>query len=371
MSAGRPKPPGEFIRLELEARGWAQADLARIINRPFQAINEIIQGKKAVTPETAVALGIAFETGPEIWMNRENAYRLSLVESHDPGIQRRARLYDLAPVKDMEKRGWIKATDKAEGLERELCRFFDVDSLDDTPQISAVARKTSGAVALSPTQRAWCFRAKNLAHTVKAGSFEKRQFDAGCSELRKLVAHAEQARHVPRVLAELGVRLVVLEPLPRSRIDGATFWIADDAPVIALSLRYDRIDCFWHTLAHEISHVRHRDEYSVDSDIVGEGRGIQFDAAGIEARADQEAASMLIQPDKLKSFILRIKPLYSKQRIIQFALRMRVHPGIVTGQLQHLGEISYGTNREMLVKVRDTLINAALTDGWGRVLPAM
>src|SRR5271165_3609056 len=185
MSEGKPKSPGEFIRAELEARGWAQADLARIVNRPVQAINEIIQGKKAVTPETAVALGIAFETGPEIWMNRENAYRLSLVVSHDPGIQRRARLYDLAPVKDMEKRGWIKATDKAEGLERELCRFFDVDSLDDTPQISAVARKTSGAVALSPTQRAWCFRAKNLAHTVKAGSFEKRQFDAGCSELRK------------------------------------------------------------------------------------------------------------------------------------------------------------------------------------------
>jgi HTH-type transcriptional regulator/antitoxin HigA len=56
MSEGKPKPPGEFIRAELEARGWAQADLARIVNRPVQAINEMIQGKKAITPETAVAL---------------------------------------------------------------------------------------------------------------------------------------------------------------------------------------------------------------------------------------------------------------------------------------------------------------------------
>ncbi|MGA8656596.1 MAG: helix-turn-helix domain-containing protein, partial [Chthoniobacterales bacterium] len=110
MSEAKPKPPGEFIRAELEARGWAQADLARIVNRPVQAINEMIQGKKAVTPETAVALGIAFETGPGIWMTRESAYRLSLVERHDPEIQRRAKLFDFAPVKDMEKRGWIKET---------------------------------------------------------------------------------------------------------------------------------------------------------------------------------------------------------------------------------------------------------------------
>src|SRR5260370_2976526 len=106
MSEGKQKPTGEFIRAELEARGWAQTDLARIINRPVQAINEMIQGKKAITPETAVALGIAFETGPGIWMTRESAFRLSLVERHDPEIQRRAKIFDFSPLKEVEKRGW-------------------------------------------------------------------------------------------------------------------------------------------------------------------------------------------------------------------------------------------------------------------------
>jgi hypothetical protein len=40
-------PPGEFIREELEARGWTQSDLAKILGRPLQAINEIVNGKEA------------------------------------------------------------------------------------------------------------------------------------------------------------------------------------------------------------------------------------------------------------------------------------------------------------------------------------
>ena len=50
-------PPGDFIREELEARGWTQRDLAEIIGRPVQAISAIINGRRSVTPETAVALG--------------------------------------------------------------------------------------------------------------------------------------------------------------------------------------------------------------------------------------------------------------------------------------------------------------------------
>ena len=55
----------------------------------------------------AVALGAAFGTGALVWLQRESAYRLSLVEPHDPETQARARLYGVAPVKDMERRGWI------------------------------------------------------------------------------------------------------------------------------------------------------------------------------------------------------------------------------------------------------------------------
>jgi HTH-type transcriptional regulator/antitoxin HigA len=83
-------PPGDFIREELEARGWSQGDFAAVLKRPLQAVNEIINGKKRITAETAKEIAAALGTSPEVWLNLENSYRLSLVDDPDPGISRRA-----------------------------------------------------------------------------------------------------------------------------------------------------------------------------------------------------------------------------------------------------------------------------------------
>src|SRR5689334_16091963 len=90
-------PPGEFIKDELEARGWTQLDLAQITGRDPVQINLIISGKQALSPETAKQLGDAFGTGMQFWQNLESAYRASLLESEESPIARRANLYELFP----------------------------------------------------------------------------------------------------------------------------------------------------------------------------------------------------------------------------------------------------------------------------------
>jgi HTH-type transcriptional regulator / antitoxin HigA len=82
-------PPGEFIRDELEVRGWSQRDLAQIIERPLQVVNQIINGKKSVTPQTAVELAAAFGTSPDVWLNLEITYQLAQVKPN-PRIPKRA-----------------------------------------------------------------------------------------------------------------------------------------------------------------------------------------------------------------------------------------------------------------------------------------
>ncbi len=89
-------PPGDFIREELDARGWTQRDLAEIIDRPLQAVNAIVNGKKEITPATAVALAAAFDTSPEFWLNLESAYQLTKVGQADPAIKARAQNRTLA-----------------------------------------------------------------------------------------------------------------------------------------------------------------------------------------------------------------------------------------------------------------------------------
>ena len=61
--------PGYFIREELEARGWSQRDLAYILGVPEQAVNMIISGKRAISPEMAKALGEAFDVDPDLFAN--------------------------------------------------------------------------------------------------------------------------------------------------------------------------------------------------------------------------------------------------------------------------------------------------------------
>jgi addiction module HigA family antidote len=90
-SAAAAFPPGEFIREELEARGWTQRDLAEVLGRPLQMVNQVVNGRKEITPRTAVELAAAFGTSAELWVNLESAYRLALAGAPDPAIAERAR----------------------------------------------------------------------------------------------------------------------------------------------------------------------------------------------------------------------------------------------------------------------------------------
>lgn len=357
-------PPGEFIRDELEARNWTQEDLAEILGRPLRTINQIIAGKKAIIPQTAQELAAAFGTTPELWLNLENAYRLGLERQEQGSVARRARLFALAPVKDMIKRRWICETHTAEEMELAVMRFLEISSLDESPSLDHAARKSTSYTSITPAQLAWCFRAKHLAKTLQVCPFNVTNASKALPDLHALTVSENLALKVPTVLASVGIRFVVVEHLPRSHIDGATLWLDDESPVIAVSMRYDRIDGFWHTLAHELSHVLHGDR-SVDIDLVGAQRTDVADKPEIEQRADEEASRFLVASEKLDSFIVRHKPRFSKANIVQFANLHRIHPGIVVGQLQFRKAILYSHSREMLSPVRESLTTTALTDGWG------
>jgi HTH-type transcriptional regulator / antitoxin HigA len=364
-------PPGEFIRDELEERGWTQSDLAKIIGRPLSAINLIISGKKSITPETAIGLAGAFGTSPEMWLNLESAYQLSQVEvdvENEGDIRERAKLFESAPVKDMERRGWIKVCDDISDLRNELSTFF---VFEEANKIRVAARSTVQNSELNPEQLAWCVRALQLARSVPAKKFTNKSLEEGISRLRALADFPENVRTVPKVLSEMGIKLVIIEHLPKSKIDGAALWLGDgwDKPVIALSVRYDRIDSFWHTLFHELSHIKNKDSYILDVDMVGADRCLSNEElSDMEERANNDAANWLIPKDKLLSFITRTRPFYYTEKIIQFANLIKIHPGIIAGQLQYLKEIDWAANRHMLVKVRNFLISGAMTDGWGMTI---
>jgi HTH-type transcriptional regulator/antitoxin HigA len=71
-------PPGEYLAEEIEARGITQKELARRMGRPMNAINEIVNGKKAITAETALQLeAVMPEIPARFWLNLETDYQLT------------------------------------------------------------------------------------------------------------------------------------------------------------------------------------------------------------------------------------------------------------------------------------------------------
>jgi HTH-type transcriptional regulator / antitoxin HigA len=365
-------PPGEFIKEELEARGWTQEDLADILGRDLRLVNEIITGKRGITPETAKGLGDAFGTDAQFWMNLESAYRLSLVHTRDNPVARRASLYEKFPIRIMIKRHWIEYSDNIEVLEKRILDFSHIDSLDQLPKCEAVARKSTSYNTITPSQNAWLNRTQNLALSLKVAPFTESRFRLGLRNLKKLLLNPQDIRNVPHILAESGIRFLIVEHLPQTRIDGATLWLNDNSPVVVLSLRYDRIDCFWHTLLHELGHVKNRDgsrnnNIPLDTDLFGEQSLPKDSKPEFEKAADKFAVEFLVPQDKLDDFVARVRPFYSKQRIKEFATSIGVHPGIVVGQLQpaNRNEISYAHNRDMLIKIRHIIAGETLTDGWG------
>lgn len=368
-------PPGDFLREELEARGWTQTDLAEILGRPVRALNEIIAGRRSITPETARGLAEAFGTSAEYWMNLESAYQLSKVRNNGEGVGRKASLYSKAPITHMIKRGWIEHSSNISVLEKRVLDFLEMDNLDEQPDFGQhAARKSTAYHEVTNAQTAWLFRAKHLAKGVSANSFTPAQFRKAIEGLQLLLHEPDEIRHVPRVLAEAGVRFLIVEALPQTRIDGACFWLDAKSPVVVLSMRYDRIDYFWHTLIHDLGHVKAKDGMSndsltIDTNLVGDGAIPTDEKPEFERVADRFAVATLVPQDALENFIMRVQPLPTETKIRGFAALNHIHPGIVVGQLQFRGEISYSACRKSLVKVRHIITQSALTDGWGNVVP--
>lgn len=373
-------PPGVFLEEELEARGLSQIDFSEILGKSRKDVNALINGKLTVTPETALLLSDAFGTSERYWLNLESeyqAYKARLRRTiEDPNrsshVSLKAKLYEKFPVREMIKRGWIENSSNLEVLVARFCSFFDIPDLDSEPTFGHAARKGGEYGSTSQLQSAWLFRARQLARRVMLTTkFSVKKLKSALDKLRLLLHETIEIRHIPTILADAGIRFVIVETMPGTKIDGATFWLNDDSPVVVLSLIRDRIDNFWFTLMHELSHVEHgegKSEPIIDINLCSKDQ--PSDRPDYELRADRDAGEFCISQEALKNFIIRTEPYYHEIKILGFALTNNVHPGIVVGQLQYRGRIGWDKHRKFLDKVRHIITEPAITDGFGYVQSA-
>lgn len=376
VESERYPTPGDYIDALLRERQWDQATLAMFLGVDRTGVSRLVSNKKRIDAETALALSDALGVPAERFLDVQQRYDLEIARMTvrpDERKSDRAALYRSLPITEMIHRGWIRAHDArdVDHVEIELKRLFAIADLSEISAVSFAAKKGDAAEEATPTQLAWIHRVKEVAQNLVVPSFTNQKATAVLPKLRRLLLSAEEVQAVPRIMAEAGIRFVIVESLKSAKIDGVTTWFAPDEPVIGMSLRYDRLDNFWFVLRHELEHVMRgdgQDSYVLDAELEGDRAGTSHSVSEQERAANEAAANFCVSKDSLQQFISRKAPIFAERDLLGFARTLRVHPGLVAGQIQRATQ-RYELFRKHLVKIRSIVSPNALVDGWGDVAP--
>lgn len=376
------RTPGQFIEKLLAERDWDQKFLAFWLGVSETIVSRMVGGTRPVDAEMALKLGEVFGVAPERFLTLQQTYDLAkakLVTLPDPTRAAKATLFGNLPISEMIKRRWlnVESVKDVAGVERELKRFFGVPDLNEIETLPHAARKTlvvgtSTEKMAADAQMVWIYRVKKAAEQLMVSPYSQLAVRRALNDLKPLMMSPEGARKVPRILAEAGIRFVIVETIGPAKIDGVCLWLDDFSPVIGMTLRYDRIDNFWFVLRHELEHVDKMHgrgkPLRLDVELEGAKAGIGQDIPEEERIANAAAANFGFSQEYLQKFITRKSPLFREIDVLGFAKVVKVHPGIVVGRLQHATG-RYDLLRKHLVGVRSKIVPDALVDGWGDVAP--
>ncbi len=359
-------PPGHTVLETISALGLTQADLAARTGRPKKTINEIIHGKAAITPETALQFEKVLGLEAKFWNSLEQHYRAALARTAE-----RERLHSMLdwiktlPVKAMTKKKWVPAfKDPIKQIEAVLS-FYGVVSADawhdvwsDLRSVASYRRAQafeSDFVAMT----AWLRQGERVASEIKTKPYDASAFRDALLYIRSLTLDSSVRfiKELVETCASTGVAVCFVPELPKLRVCGATRWLTPEKALVQLSLRYKSNDQLWFTFFHEAGHILLHGKRSVfveqpRSAPSTSGVAVEFEEelSVAEDEANAFAQDMLIPPVDYNTFVSQ--DTFTAVAIRRFAADIGIHPGIVLGRLQRDGKVPYPTPLNTSLKIR-------------------
>ncbi len=328
-------PPGETLSETLEALGLSQSDLAERTGRPKKTINEIIKGKAAITPATALQLERVLGVPASFWNQREYQYREFLArEEEKERLREQVDWLNRVPVKSLIRLGWIEASKDKVTLLQHTLNFFGVatpQQWDEMWRESQPAFRKSRSFKSDPgAVAAWLRKGEIDAQRINCAPYNEAKFKEALRHIRGLTVTAPDLfeRELVRVCSSAGVAVVFVPELPGTRVSGATRWLTPNKALIQLSLRYKTDDHLWFTFFHEAGHIllHGKTRLFLEDD---------SDHDGQEDEANRFSADLLIPEHDLRRFMAQGNR--SMEAVKCFAGEIGLAPGIVVGRLQHEG----------------------------------
>ena len=340
--------PGDTIADILRTKQLSKFDFSEIAGFSVDQIDDLVNGRATITLSTARILSATLGASTEFWMSRDYQYRQETARLNNID---REWLREL-PLRDMLKFGWITPI-PLPSEELSVClQFFGVNSVSEWQSIYSQLEET---VAFRSSQTfdsrlgataAWLRQGELMASEIACGSWQPESFYNSLAEIRALTRQKSPQQFLPKlqsICSANGVACVVVRSPRGCTASGATRFLAEDKALMQFSFRYLTDDHFWFTFFHEAGHLVLQGEKMKFARVLQDNlpwilEDLEGSDSEDERQANEFAGSILI-PEQFRTDLMRIS--VNARGIIRLAGKAGVSPGVVVGQLQHLGRIPY------------------------------
>lgn len=338
---------GEVIKDELAARNMKQSELSELTGIQKSILNDVIKGKRSLTPEMALLLENALGISATFLMNIQTQYELDCAKLSERVVLQTKMLEIWNVLKEQVSIQFFRKVGVVRGnIIEDVKRIFEVFAVENLDEFFGLKAKEmelsyyyrkSEKVTTNPTDiLSWKYYCYFLSQNDESilGDFDKNSAEALTKELNHVFKeNSGTVKKTGEVLNKYGIRFMVVNKVGQVPVDGMSFW-QGDFPTIVVTERISSIDNFAFTTLHEVGHVYNH--------LTKDGRAminlLDERKDSEESEADNFALNAVVPNADWKKFLARtrdIVPYKIAPYIEEEADKYQVNPQILFGRYKH------------------------------------
>ncbi len=334
--------PGVLIKDELEALpGLNQRKLAMEIGVKPSFLSELINGKRSITADIAILLEKSLGIPADYWMKFQSQYEIDKARLKEKNIQKikNIELWNIikeyVPVRYFKKNEYLD--EDIENNIKTIKQIYNIESIDElvdsfSKEHYALFRKSDTLSIDEINMFAWSSLAHYEAKKMRTDTFNYENINQLSIRLNEIFyKNRETTKKVKELLMKFGIKLLFIDKLEKTPIDGYSFW-SDNNPAIALTLRHNRIDNFAFTIMHEIGHIDLHLRNNKSKRFIDITNATKLNNYEIEA--NEYAQEKLISTE-VWTQIIKEHSHFSDKIIITLAKKYKINPAILLGRISH------------------------------------
>lgn len=323
--------PGYYVADIIEDMQISQAEFAVRMGTTTKTISCLVNGQINLSNDLAKKLSVMTGTSVDVWLNLQKAYDKKMIEVQQlQEFQEQVKLADYLDYKYFVRNAGLPDTDSKTERVANLCKWLKVANLKNMIEVDYCV----GNVIIQAEKinsKAWVQSAINISYADQVKKFSLQRLNAYMKYFRAMTIQKPEnfLPEIRNMLAESGVKYVLLPSLKNSNVNSVVKWMSKDNALLAMNSDKNTVDCFWVSFFSNIKLIQQKKIKRVfingrETDMCEENEQLQQEVRNF-------ADNCLIAPSEWDKFSPTKNT--SDTEIVNFAKSIQIHPGIVAGRM--------------------------------------